>query len=76
MTDRSFKIIALLAAVVIVIAANAAYTGWAVATSNRKFCTVVGATVQGYRTSPPTSDVGRTQQRNFEKLYGELGCRK
>jgi len=50
------------------------YVNWQQHRSDRRFCAVVGSTVQGYRVSPPTSEVGRTQQRNAEKLYRDLGC--
>lgn len=66
--------VALVVSLVMIVTGGVWYTGWAVGQNNRKFCAVVGATVEGYRTAPPSTEVGRTQQRNAEKLYRDLGC--
>ncbi len=74
MTTDGRYVVALVASMVVLVVGGIWYTGWSVDRANRKFCTVVGTTVQGYRDAPPGTDVGRTQQRNFEKLYDDLGC--
>jgi hypothetical protein len=74
MMRGGYYVVSLVVSTVLLAVGGVLYTGWSVDRSNRKFCTVVGTTVQGYRDAPPTTDVGRTQQRNFERLYDDLGC--
>lgn len=73
MSERS-RVVALVVSLVLIVVLNLAVTGWLVDRSARRFCDTVGASVHGYRDAPPASEVGRTQQRNLEKLYRDLGC--
>lgn len=68
------KAVTLVIALVALVGIQIAYTGWVVARTERKFCAIVGATVDGYRAAPPVSEVGKTQQANAERLYRDLGC--
>lgn len=66
--------VALVTSLVILTVGGIWYTGWSQERNNRKFCDVVGTTVDAYREAPPATEVGRNLQRKSEQLYRDLGC--
>ncbi len=69
-----YRVVVLVASLVLVTAFNIGFTAWWVDRQGRVFCDGVGSTVDAYVEAPPVSPVGAAQQRNAQELYRRLGC--
>jgi hypothetical protein len=74
MQRRRYPAVVIVLTLVLTMAVNITFTGWAQRRSDERFCEVVGAAVEAYREAPPVTETGKRVQAAQERLYTQLSC--
>lgn len=72
---RRYHLVALVAVLALMTAANLLWTSYQVGANNRKWCATVVLIDSAYRSKPPATPTGRELATDFGQLRRGFGCR-